>query len=453
MNNKRCLVWAGGLMALAIVAAAGASWSDSTAWAGEQPANVIGEADKEELMERFINPQFFSSAFLIVKDPSQHIDEAVKTIETAAAIYSVEFAPSGEEILTAGKDGAARLWDVDTGDEKAVFPITTHTEPRPLRIDEVHPSRPAAMAPDGTRVLTGFGDPPIRMWDVETGELVRTFSWGVDAASSVGFSGDGSKVLAVLACRDNGGGLTPTGLETGRGPRRVTGDIVAKAWDTESRELLHTSEEIRGQHYTYYRPYVQTLLSASPVADELLAGVRRLPDFFARDAYERAWSIVRWNLETGEEDFPSWPPVRNTRAFHAVYTPSGIPLFTEFGWRRNHLELWDAANEERVFVWPPDADGHGLPPDSPYLVDYGSRIYWEPPTGVSVSPCETHIVMASGPKHPARLWNMETGELVRSFTGHEKGPSSVAFSPCGDYVLTGSWDGTARLWESGIDEE
>ena len=46
----------------------------------------------------------------------------------------------------------------------------------------------------------------------------------------------------------------------------------------------------------------------------------------------------------------------------------------------------------------------------------------------------------------ARLWSLETGETLQSFAGHSRPVFSVAFSPDGARVLTGSGDGTARLW-------
>ncbi len=43
---------------------------------------------------------------------------------------------------------------------------------------------------------------------------------------------------------------------------------------------------------------------------------------------------------------------------------------------------------------------------------------------------------------------VEDKALIRIFTGHAGTVSSVAFSPDGSQVLTGSSDSTARLWDS-----
>ena len=44
------------------------------------------------------------------------------------------------------------------------------------------------------------------------------------------------------------------------------------------------------------------------------------------------------------------------------------------------------------------------------------------------------------------LWNVETGREIRVLTGHTRGVESVAFSPDGKLLASGSWDNTIGLW-------
>ena len=53
----------------------------------------------------------------------------------------------------------------------------------------------------------------------------------------------------------------------------------------------------------------------------------------------------------------------------------------------------------------------------------------------------------------ARLWDVQTGKEVRQFIGHTANIWTVEFSPDGRYVLTGSWDETSRLWDAQTGKE
>ena len=46
-----------------------------------------------------------------------------------------------------------------------------------------------------------------------------------------------------------------------------------------------------------------------------------------------------------------------------------------------------------------------------------------------------------------KLWDLATGQLLRTFEGHSGFVPSVAFSPDGVRVLSGSADGTMKLYK------
>ena len=48
----------------------------------------------------------------------------------------------------------------------------------------------------------------------------------------------------------------------------------------------------------------------------------------------------------------------------------------------------------------------------------------------------------------AKLWNVETGQLVASLEGHTAEIVSLNFSQDGDKLLTGSFDNSAKLWSA-----
>jgi WD40 repeat protein len=71
-------------------------------------------------------------------------------------------------------------------------------------------------------------------------------------------------------------------------------------------------------------------------------------------------------------------------------------------------------------------------------------------SNVAFSPNSTLAARGSGDK-TVRLWDANTGELLRSFIGHNSGVTCVAFTPDGRTLVSGSSDGTVLLWDLGSD--
>src|SRR5262249_33578107 len=112
----------------------------------------------------------------------------------------------------------------------------------------------------------------------------------------------------------------------------------------------------------------------------------------------------------------------------AIFSSDGKRVLT--GSWDGSARLWDAANGQliRQCVDPNKSspvNSVAPSPDGKYLVTGGGS--GDSPGGESV----------------ARLWDVSSGQLLRTFKGHTSGVDSVAFSPDGKYVLTGSRDWTA----------
>ena len=66
-------------------------------------------------------------------------------------------------------------------------------------------------------------------------------------------------------------------------------------------------------------------------------------------------------------------------------------------------------------------------------------------TSVAISPDGQRIISGSWDK-TVRIWDASSGKQLQLLKGHERWVTSVAISPDDQRIISGSWDSTVRIW-------
>jgi WD40 repeat protein len=299
-----------------------------------------------------------------------------------------------------------------------------------------------ALSGTGSCDLFGSNENTLKLWEVETGQCVRTFGelkgvvarlykivlrsrfvrkFGVhtESVTSVCLSPDGQYALS-------GGG-----------------DRLLKLWDVKTGQCFRTFEG----------------------HTNMVASVCFSPD--GRHALSGSWddTLKLWKVDTG----------RCTRTFEGhkdavasvCFSPDGGYALSGGGWT---LKLWEVDTGQclRTFEGNTEAvNAVGFNRDGRYALS-GSRDgkvkLWDVEKGRCVRTFEGHAygvnsvcfspdgrhALSGGGDRTLKLWVVETGQCVRTFEGYADGVTSVSFSPDGRYALSGG-DKSLKLWAVGID--
>ena len=116
------------------------------------------------------------------------------------AIYSAKFSPDGKLVATGGYDKMVMVWnpaDVHPVDIAGRLDGKPDAKPNYVRLAGHNgPVRSVAFSPKGKLILSGSEDNSIRIWDLATGESVKSLRGHGSSVRSCTFSPDGEMVLS-----------------------------------------------------------------------------------------------------------------------------------------------------------------------------------------------------------------------------------------------------------------
>jgi WD40 repeat protein len=369
-------------------------------------------------------------------------------------VTAVAISPDAQWLFTGDRNGRCILWDRTTGEERR-------------RFSDDGPVHAAVFLPDGKRLLTANDYRSVRHWQLPDGREIDALRLEhPGAVVSMSVSQDGQ--LALTSCTDGQVRLWDVDQATVvrtlpmRGGRAAVAENLRQAmqetgWD--ERQLAAASRVDEAA--------IAGLLAADRNgAPEVLASLAKAlgiaPDRLVRIVVSVALSpdgatgltvaaedrVVRcWDLRDGRE----------------ITYPLGqdrLGPFLDFGGRRRGI-VWAAGFSQRgnqvataggdsARMW--DLRRNALPDERELMVfsPHGSV------ASADISPDGRWVVTASWDQS-ARIWDARTGQTTRKLgrgedslaDQHRGRVNGSVFSPDGQRILTVSDDGTAKLWNVG----
>lgn len=282
-------------------------------------------------------------------------------------VTSVAFSPDGMRIVSGSHDYSLRIWDVQTGDLVGK-PLAGHT-------DWV---KSVACSPDDALIVSGSDDTTVRIWDAHTGSQVRVLERHEKLVSSVAFSPEGTRIVSGSA------------------------NQTIRIWDARTGVLVRT--------LIGHQDWVRSV-AFSPNGLLIVSG--------SDDKTVRIWDAQTGFQILVFEGHENW-------VVSVAFSPVSTRLVS--GSWDNTIRVWDAHT--------------GAPIGEPLKGHTGSV------RSVAFSPNGRLIVSGSGDR-TVRIWDAHTGSLIgKPLKGHTDHVLSVAFSPDGSKIASGSFDGTVRIWSA-----
>jgi WD40 repeat protein len=333
------------------------------------------------------------------------------TLRHEGNVHAVAWSPDGARLVSAG-NGCVCIWDARSG--QLLRTIRT----------VVWRMAAVAWAPDGKAIVSGGDDGAVRVWNPDTGEMLRSLPAAglhTNGLYDIAWSPDGSMLASASSWAE----------------------ATVRLWDSRTGQLLHTLEGHKGE------------------------GVRRVawaPDSkFVASAGGDDRTVRVWDAQTGRalavlEGHTHW--------VHSVaWSPDGKTLAS--GGEDHTVRLWDVPSGKCLHI----LEGHtGLVNDVAWSPD-GQKLastdaegravrVWQAGTGKLLQTLggqngnawrvawlrdSKTLLSLWGYDRKVRVWNAETGKEIRIIP--DTGATAFALALDQRSLAVGDWEGGLVVWD------
>ena len=384
------------------------------------------------------------------------------------SVLSIDISSDGKKVVTGSSDGSARLWDMDS--QKTLFVLDGYKDIKDdqIRRHALGDVSDVSFSADDQFVLTASedsyalmrpvdisGNPsgedlllspfsPLRLWNVQTGQLEKRFEDLPSGVRSIRWSGDGNHFAAI-----------PTGDVVKA--IRLKG-IVGRGWSGSSQKLnepydLSVWSIDSGNEWYKLHDIINELKDVAFSADgKWVATADQGP-------------VRLWNGKSGEL-IKALPGSEGAGEVAFVNETDQLLVKDMRG-----ANLWDLESGRCIQTYPS--------PDIPFLdvtfhVDLERVLGWTQEKGMVclfdmstgelllriddaakrlrkalLSP-DGRLLVTIGWDKTAIVWDAHTGDRLENLEGHEDDILDAVISPDGRWLGTVSEDYTARLWPLNI---
>lgn len=324
-------------------------------------------------------------------------------------IRSLSFNPTTNTLTSGSDDQTVKMWDLSTGKCRKVLQGYTNLV------------YAIAFTHEGDRLVSGGETSGIQLWNIQTHEYHQTWKKEAKRIRCLTVSPDG-KILAVGSENNI---VELWNMSSGKCFRTLRGhdhevwsvifrndyeiltgssDRTIRLWNIKSGKCLHT-----------FRKHTDRIRSIALNSDGSL---------LASGGFDKV--IRLWNLETGD-------------CFKELSGHQDVVWSLAFNHDGNILA--SASNDKTIRLW----DTTTKFTISKTLEGHSGGIF-------SLALSNDGLLASGGIDGNIKLWEIETGECLRTIHGHERAIRSVTFSNDSRLLASGGDDETIRLWEPNTGE-